>query len=90
MKKLIFIALVIIIIACEEKARYWGCTDTITITYSDGRRDTTYRKLYITSAISKGEDGGITRTTTENIGNGVIKTTKIHTFCVKNPGAVNH
>lgn len=90
MKKLFVITLVLMAIACHKEDNYWGCTDEVRISYSDGRRDTTFRHLYIAHDVSDRAEAGFTYSTTFDIGNGVIRTTTTHTSCVKNPGRVGH
>jgi len=77
---------------CEEDARYYGCTDDVTVTYSDGRKDTSYRRIYLSYSIPKGDPDHYEKTKTETvtIENGVVKTITTIIRCTKNPGAVEH
>ena len=82
MKKLILLIFVIIyFICCEDKYHCWGCTDYYLITYSDERRDTSFKKLYVNCNPTKCQKQGCTTTQTEAIGNGVTRSTEIRTSC---------
>ncbi len=84
MKKLIFIAFLILTCNCEEKPDYWGCKKKTTLTYSTGR-DTSWVELYIVGSATEKEmkdvEEGITTTTTEDVGNGVTRIRTVHIQC---------
>lgn len=77
---LAFILLSILLKSCidQEYSHSWGCTKYVTIKYADGRRDTSYRVLYVRSS----DDSYAEVTKVDTLPDGTKRTTIERATCV--------